>query len=645
MRKITRTICTEEMVSRMPSLFAYCEFDELNVLRVHKATDSIDGSYGHFACGVKPPCDLTLKFDDEIKYIALNGECISYRTLMNYYFQAKSEGLKRNRDNSLIKFVEKGIGLVEISVHDIIVKKNGNGFDIVNEEGENTCKKWEFLYKSTLGCVPDEEATSMSFIFDVEPTMIEEKIYLSQAKKLYNEMVKIKKLCLEYEREKQDTPDVKEPFETKNVCCICDVYEKKGGDTMVNLLEFLIEEAEQTANEYLGYACLDKTSFNVSFDLFNTYNDAGYYTPYLLNWKPGQVIHGGEKFIFENEEGIMTMYQNDSNEKYYGHYDEYNERVVFDKNDVTEVQPKLANYDSNGTPLNGQNEETNIEIIQKTDSKLKSLRRYTTYTNEYGEPQKPEENEDWLYFYTLGMVRNLKTKNDEFGNIGFYGDVWQPLVENNYVVNLMAYGDIITDIVPNQDENTITFSYITGAHLKAQLVKTETDDDGNELFYYENFTVDNNSAYSKNCGITYSETYVYEEDSPLSELISNQSDFIRYIKDEDSIKRFTNEVFAFYTGNSKLSYDKQIDTKTATIDYLNTDMRYVKTHDIDVYNADIFKEDYLMGIHFKPNIEDNVDINRGKNAAFERHIKLGEVKTLQDLENYQNGGFYNIKEY
>ncbi len=83
MRKIKRTICKKEMVSRMPSLFAYCEFDELNELRIHKATDSIDGSYGHFACGIKPPCDLTLNFGDGIKYIALSGECISYRTVMN----------------------------------------------------------------------------------------------------------------------------------------------------------------------------------------------------------------------------------------------------------------------------------------------------------------------------------------------------------------------------------------------------------------------------------------------------------------------------------------------------------------------------------------------------------------------------------
>ena len=141
-----------------------------------------------------------------------------------------------------------------------------------------------------------------------------------------------------------------------------------------------------------------------------------------MNWKPGQVINGGEKFIYENEEGMMTMYQNKSEEDYYGHYDEYNEIVVFDKSEVSEIAPKLVKYDENGSILDNQDTELNIEINQKTDSKLKTLRRYITYTNAYGEPQKPEKDEDWLYFYTLGLVRNLKTKNDEFGNIGFYGD-------------------------------------------------------------------------------------------------------------------------------------------------------------------------------------------------------------------------------
>lgn len=613
MRKIKRTICTEELVSRVPSLFAYCEFDDFNVLKVHKATDSIDGSYGKYACGIKAPYSLNVKFSDEddTTTVAETGECISYRTLMNYYYKAKAEGLKSNQ-SLLMEFVERGIGLITIKVTPVIVENDGG-----------KCTKWWFEYSN-----------DHKFIFEVEPVKIEKTIYLSQTRKLYDEMVKLKKLCREYQRELTETPEERETFETKNVCCICDDYWERGGDTMVDILAFLISEANSIAEEYLEYACLDKTALNVGFTLTNTYNDGGYYTPYLLNWKPGQVIYSGEKFIHENSEGVMTMYQNDTANDYYGHYDEENERVVFDENDVTEVKVQ-----SGTTP--------EISITQQADSKLKSLRRYTSYNDEYGEQQKPEENYDWLYFYTVGMVRNLRTKNDELGNIGFYGSDASIKDGEDYVVNLMAYGDIITDIETNTEERELTFTYYTGAHLKAKGTQ-ETDDDGNTIYYYNDFVIDTESEYSKNCGIKYTEVYYYEEDSETEKLINGDIEditFNEYITDENEIKRFTDGVFPFYTGNSNLSYNKRIDTKTTSISYLNTELEYTKTYDIDVFNADIFKEDYLMGIHFKPYVKDDVNIDRGKNAAFERHIKLGEVKTMQDMENYQNGGFFNIKEY
>ena len=617
MRKIKRTICTEEMVSRIPSLFAYCEFDEFGVLKEHKATDSIDGSYGHLMCGVKSPYALTI--EDLNGNIANEGECISYRTLMNYYWHAKQQGFKKNNHNTIIKFVETAIGLIEIELIDVIIEVEGGN-----------CVKKQYKYSE-----------DKKFTFDIEPTKLEKTMYLSQAKKQYNEMVKLKKLCQEYKREVEETPDVRETFETKNVCCVCDDYWERGGDTMVDILAFFIELAEEIANEYYEYRCLDKTSFNVSFDLNNTYNDPGYYTPYLLNWKPGQVIHSKEKFIYENEEGVMTMYQNESDEDYYGHYDEENERVVFDPAEVTELKPELDRSYS---------VENIITIRQKSDSKLQSLRRYTKYTDPYGVEQKPDEDEDWLYLYTKGMIRNLRTKNDEFGNIGFYENT-NPH-EGDTVLSLMAYGDVVTNITYDTEERKIIFQYVTGAHLKAKIKKIEVDDDNNKLYFYDEFEIDNSSIYSENCGIYYTEEYTYEQDGAIEKLINNEFSFTfeEYVNDRTAtdgipIKRFCDEVFPFYTGNQRLFYDKQIDTKKTEINYLNSDLTYKKTFGLDMFEADIFKEDYLMGIHFKPNVEDDVNIDRGKNAAFERHIKLGEVKTLQDMENYQNGGFFNIKEY
>jgi hypothetical protein len=56
------------------------------------------------------------------------------------------------------------------------------------------------------------------------------------------------------------------------------------------------------------------------------------------------------------------------------------------------------------------------------------------------------------------------------------------------------------------------------------------------------------------------------------------------------------------------------------------------------------KLDYLMGVIQPPKIEIDVFIDRGDNTFFERHLKLSEIKSYKNLENYGNG-YYKIKEY
>ena len=56
-------------------------------------------------------------------------------------------------------------------------------------------------------------------------------------------------------------------------------------------------------------------------------------------------------------------------------------------------------------------------------------------------------------------------------------------------------------------------------------------------------------------------------------------------------------------------------------------------------NGDYFMEEYQMGASFVANNNENVYIDRGSATAFERHMRLSEVDTLQDLENYGNGMF------
>jgi hypothetical protein len=65
----------------------------------------------------------------------------------------------------------------------------------------------------------------------------------------------------------------------------------------------------------------------------------------------------------------------------------------------------------------------------------------------------------------------------------------------------------------------------------------------------------------------------------------------------------------------------------------------------------VFREEYRLGTAVMPRVkqvilnkdgkeeEINIYIDRGINAAYEKHLKLGEVTTMEALEQYTNGYF------
>ena len=65
--------------------------------------------------------------------------------------------------------------------------------------------------------------------------------------------------------------------------------------------------------------------------------------------------------------------------------------------------------------------------------------------------------------------------------------------------------------------------------------------------------------------------------------------------------------------------------------------------DMDTYNSinvsPVFKEEYKMGIATNEKVDADIYIDRGINAAFEKHLKLGEVTSLEALTQLGNGYF------
>lgn len=58
----------------------------------------------------------------------------------------------------------------------------------------------------------------------------------------------------------------------------------------------------------------------------------------------------------------------------------------------------------------------------------------------------------------------------------------------------------------------------------------------------------------------------------------------------------------------------------------------------------ITKEEYLFGIISKPEVKNDVFIDRGITTVLEKHLKLSEVRSLNELERY-GGGYFRVTKY
>ena len=77
--------------------------------------------------------------------------------------------------------------------------------------------------------------------------------------------------------------------------------------------------------------------------------------------------------------------------------------------------------------------------------------------------------------------------------------------------------------------------------------------------------------------------------------------------------------------------------------YINAPYSVSVKSSSDILSVPLFKDELYVGITYEPKIDANIGIDRGNAASWERHIKLGEVKSFDDLANYANGGFFNIR--
>ena len=580
-RTIKYTAKYEDLISRIPGLFAYIELDDKGNSVLHKATDSPMGCYG--------------KVIENVKY---NGKVYNYKELINRYYN-------NDISNDLKDFVKKGIG------------KENVIFDTLDRKKQDL--------------VPDF-------------------VYLALVKPLYGEMLKLRDKVNFYKNHIDNRDKIDNETE-ESLDCVCKLYERHGGDGYLKFLGGLFSKVEDVSNEYFNYAndaVNDGNRFclNYAVNLFSTIKDMGLVTPM-------------ESLVKKPKDKDIVKY------------------II-------------------GRGLDG-----------KTNSKLTSLRRYEGYLNEFDILETPPIGADWLYYYRVGAVRNISTINDENGNIRCEVTELKNISKGDIISDLYAFGDVIESITPIEKDNCIKIIYWTDVHLKATVNKVTKDDDGNYKVYYTNFEPDyppiddffdengnptekkiasfiwNDEKEQEECqnmteikfcdqndtnnlhGIRYEEIYYFspnEDEDNISSLIKN-GEFEKYVNgdyddkqanadDASKIKKY--EKYEFSTNNNTLSYTQRVNSTDLELSCVISDYETICIREeVNEDNSDknngvingvtISRLPFYESISYTPVEKIDVFIDRGSTSVFDRHIRLSEVKTLNDMLEYSNGSYFTMQ--
>ena len=319
-------------------------------------------------------------------------------------------------------------------------------------------------------------------------------------------------------------------------------------------------------------------------------------------------------------------------------------------------------------------EEDNVVIIHKLDtkkanvvtgyseSKLELLRRKKINTDELGNElpgyfeldvttsastnyNTPYDQCTLDLLYKVGEVSELsfqKTINENEKDVNLYNGnylesiTFYHLGENDAKIDeeIVSTSSTALDILKQYEEG--------GTHYRPEKLLYC------DITYYINATLsydeDNYSyvlAEGKHKGVKYTDTSI---------VTKTVGDF--YMSDGTSFS------FNYYELKNVISAEKLDDFKDVQLtpmSHFEMEIMNVPTTE-GVFSTDyweeyngmistpVFRTEYNLWSSTPQNIESNIYIDRGINAAFERHLKLQEIHTVEALENYGNS-YFKINEY
>ena len=276
-----------------------------------------------------------------------------------------------------------------------------------------------------------------------------------------------------------------------------------------------------------------------------------------------------------------------------------------------------------------------------TDSKLQFLRSKKLYTDDDGNLLPglfEEEGKLWKYTYD-GEKWSHSNQTASFAN-KTCGDG----LSNGECVNVNIYRTVSIDAIvqamlsgastdgsyyfyvkyKNDKETPMTIPFTVGVVDGNGISNISYDSDFVTFEYFYN-------------DIQYKETYKYNTGQTMEIVLDGYENITIYYNEIDydfTEQTIYNKHYGLYREGNLADIVQYREGHVWCDDKSNG---YVAS--AETINAPIFKEEYLLGISSTFKADVNVTINRGNAAAFERHFKLSECNSMEDLENSGNNIF------
>ena len=496
----------EKLISRLPALFAFINVDENGVTTIVKASNGEQGCYGKIIANIRyDKGDFNHTCSNGIILKISNGEH-TYRELIDVYYKAiedKSWGRDVNGfyEEPFLKFMERGIGLVKLNLDKGSVVKSECGVDSLEE-------------------------------FPLVP----KQIYLGEVHTLYNKVLKLKKRISFWENGVDKTKIDKNEYDK-----VKKLYHSYNGDRLISKLNELMGLYEEISEEYLQYSLNTNLTLDFNLNINSTIKDLGIVVPYVTDWVKGKRYYDGDVVYYTDPNGYGLTWEcklpEDSLKDEFGRrytngfYVDFIEDIFFENGSTVNVRgndivlPKkwypqslswvkrnihyscgecgrvyfenkptkcVCGFDRFNSSKYVPTQDSKKKVSGVTNSKLKSLRRFTSYLNKNDLVEHPDNMKDWLWYYREGFINNHEAKYDFLGNLALIKNSKynlndlsiEPILgkykpnnvlfdtDGKTVLNLAVWGDVITNITAKNGENgvgVLEIEYWLGAHLKAKI--------------------------------------------------------------------------------------------------------------------------------------------------------------------------------